>query len=256
MKSVLLLFLSVLIVWGNPVFCRSFDRSRINYRNRFVSQELIPGYSGPDPVAWWDATDASTISESGNLVSEWRDKSGNGNHATQNVSDNMPTWNSTEDYIGFDGSNDLLNFPNIDVKEMYVIFNIQNTTVCQLIKDNNYSNNYIFFDTNGSYGYSASIDGTVSNSGNIAFNGGSFYPLVGVGDNITVPDYNPTPRDETLLVTVRYENNVYYSRLGQGYEDNFGEMFIHEILIFDEALNTANRQSIETYLNNKWEVYE
>ena len=34
-------------------------------------------------VAWFDASDPSTITESGGAVSQWADKSGNGYHATQ-----------------------------------------------------------------------------------------------------------------------------------------------------------------------------
>lgn len=45
------------------------------------------------PDTWYDASDASSITESGGLVSEWRDKSGNGYHAT--ASDlNRPTTDS------------------------------------------------------------------------------------------------------------------------------------------------------------------
>lgn len=34
-------------------------------------------------VAWYDASDTTTITHSGGAVSQWNDKSGNGNHATQ-----------------------------------------------------------------------------------------------------------------------------------------------------------------------------
>ena len=33
-------------------------------------------------VGWWDASDAGSITQSGGFVSQWDDKSGNGNHAT------------------------------------------------------------------------------------------------------------------------------------------------------------------------------
>lgn len=35
------------------------------------------------PVAWYDASDTATITASSNRVSQWNDKSGNGNHLTQ-----------------------------------------------------------------------------------------------------------------------------------------------------------------------------
>jgi hypothetical protein len=42
------------------------------------------------PAAWFDAADQSTITISTG-VSEWRDKSGNGRHATQSTGSNQPT---------------------------------------------------------------------------------------------------------------------------------------------------------------------
>lgn len=34
------------------------------------------------PFAWWNAADLSTISHSGGIISQWRDSSGNGRHAS------------------------------------------------------------------------------------------------------------------------------------------------------------------------------
>ena len=45
-------------------------------------------------VAWYDAADTATIIESGGLVSQWSDKSGNSNHATQPTSGSQPTYSS------------------------------------------------------------------------------------------------------------------------------------------------------------------
>ncbi len=43
------------------------------------------------PVLWLDAADTSTITESGGAVSQWDDKSGNGNHVTQGTAAAQPT---------------------------------------------------------------------------------------------------------------------------------------------------------------------
>jgi hypothetical protein len=51
----------------------------------------IAGLSG-----WWDADDASTITLNSTTVSEWRDKSGNGRHATQATAANQPTYSTGE----------------------------------------------------------------------------------------------------------------------------------------------------------------
>lgn len=63
-------------------------------------------------VLWFDASDTSTISESGGAVSQWNDKSGNGYHVTQATAANQPTTGSSTlnglNVISFDGTNDNL----------------------------------------------------------------------------------------------------------------------------------------------------
>lgn len=54
---------------------------------------------------WLDASDAATITESGGLVSEWRDKSGNDLHVSQGAGALQPTYVSA----GFNGG-----YPTID----------------------------------------------------------------------------------------------------------------------------------------------
>jgi len=55
---------------------------------------------------WLDASDASTITESGGLVSQWDDKSGNGKHATQADGTLQPLYQTGE--IIFNGINNRL----------------------------------------------------------------------------------------------------------------------------------------------------
>jgi hypothetical protein len=43
------------------------------------------------PVAWWDASDASTITITGGKVSQWDDKSGNGWHLSQGTAGRRPS---------------------------------------------------------------------------------------------------------------------------------------------------------------------
>lgn len=46
-------------------------------------------------VAWYDAGDAATITESGGAVSQWNDKSGNTNHLAQGTGANQPVYSAT-----------------------------------------------------------------------------------------------------------------------------------------------------------------
>lgn len=59
--------------------------------NGLGTMDVLPKQS--DLMVWLDATDVSTITKNGsNVVSEWRDKSGNGNHAGSAIG--SPTWAS------------------------------------------------------------------------------------------------------------------------------------------------------------------
>lgn len=63
---------------------------------------LRPTASGFNPktlaglAGWWDASDASTITLNSTTVSEWRDKSGNGRHATQATAANQPVYSTNQ----------------------------------------------------------------------------------------------------------------------------------------------------------------
>ena len=54
-------------------------------------------------VAWFDASNAGTITHSSNAVSQWADKSGRGNHAIQATASAKPTYSATDKKLTFDG---------------------------------------------------------------------------------------------------------------------------------------------------------
>ena len=64
------------------------------------------------PTLWLDASDETTITESGGAVSQWDDKSGNGNNVTQGTASAQPTTGVDTlnglNVINFDGSDRLV----------------------------------------------------------------------------------------------------------------------------------------------------
>lgn len=97
-----------------------------------AGRKAVAGGGGWSPAdlsglaAWWDAADASTFTFSaGTVVSEWRDKSGNGHHLTQTTDANRPSRSATRNGSGavaFDGSNDYLSMPNLSVSQPLTVF--------------------------------------------------------------------------------------------------------------------------------------
>ena len=91
-----------------------------NPRRSLVSSPVsapVSSYQPFSPLAlqprlWLDASDLTTITESGGAVSEWRDKSGNGYAFTQATSTAQPTTGTTTqnglNVISFDGVDDFM----------------------------------------------------------------------------------------------------------------------------------------------------
>ena len=93
--------------------------------SKIVSYESIAGLFSTAQGAWYDPADLTTlfqdsagtvpVTANGNPVGMIRDKSGNGNHATQNVTAKRPTYHTdgTHHWITFDGIDDFLVTPTI-----------------------------------------------------------------------------------------------------------------------------------------------
>jgi hypothetical protein len=77
-------------------------------------------------VAWYDASDTATITQSSGLVSQWDDKSGNGNHIIQsNESYRASTGVETLNGLNVMSFlyNDYFNAPNItDLQTTFIVY--------------------------------------------------------------------------------------------------------------------------------------
>lgn len=98
-----------------------FPLTRSRGRNRFFGEKKAwtPAALGPSLALWLDAEDATTITLNGSTVSQWADKSGHGNNATQSTAANQPTYSATgyggKPSLAFDGTNDSLVLPTTGV---------------------------------------------------------------------------------------------------------------------------------------------
>lgn len=77
----------------DKIYLGADEVTKVYYGSDLVYTSALPLWT-PDEIttaAWYDADDAATITESGGSVSQWDDKSGNGNNATQGAGANQPT---------------------------------------------------------------------------------------------------------------------------------------------------------------------
>lgn len=62
--------------------------------------------------AWYCGNDLSSLSFAGSGIQTWRDKSHNGNDATQSTAANRPTYSAHDGAVIFDGTNDWMDIPD------------------------------------------------------------------------------------------------------------------------------------------------
>lgn len=227
----------------------------------------IPTYAPPASglVAWLDASDtsASNIQNVGGLVSQWSDKSGAGNHATQGIAASQPSTGvrsiGSRNAIGFDGVNDGLFFAS----GLYGLTNGANTLFAVFMSDNaNSSIQRIISGTpTGSfmrYGMQ-----TTSTQFRVNHNTGSLNLSYNVGRD-TAAHIGGMSRDGANLYAVFdgirqssvNANDFTMLNLTIGNNANLNsEVFggaIGEMLIYNRALDVAEQNGIGRYLATKW----
>ena len=210
--------------------------------------------------AWYDATDESTITESGGAVSQWADKSGNDNHVTQGTGVNQPTY--TNNIVTFDGDDFMFNssptgLPSgTDSGAIYIVTELDSNTGAW--------GNIVSYG-NGNIGEARTllrIDGSAE-FGVDTYAGGLYtgYDFVvgetnilgGVYDSATQYGFvngsaTPTPSASNAFNTV--VNSLYLSgRVENGDENQAQQM--REVLIVSDTTDET-RQKIEGYLAHKW----
>lgn len=223
---------------------------------------------------WWDASDPTTIQEANNAgrVSQWNDKSSQGNHLSQINATNQPDTGTTTinglNSFAFGGAAAHFLSPDgaltgtlsqLDAQDVsiHVVFrqsNTNSTGALISLKSTNGSDSIMpnFSSLNRYYGPN---------------NTGSSYRII-----------NPSPFDKSTVHLLGFESNAtdislyrngilevnegtsavsnFFNRFVLGYRTSANRLWVGEIgeIIISNALNTADRQAVEGYLANKWGV--
>lgn len=217
-------------------------------------------------ILWLDGSDASTVTEAGGLVSQWDDKSGNGNHATQATGASQPTYDTTNNWIDFDDSRFMsLPYNNPSEATVFVVFypRLIGGTVFYGGYDSNTQTRTYLGTANGRY---------ASGIGDSSFNTLAQQSAFAIPYE---PERSPkllTWRYNASLVNSFDENRVsaQSSTVGAGSLDtgrtpligaarqNEGNAGLYsdgrmaELMVFNTALTEAQENAIEYYMINKW----
>jgi len=254
-----------------------------------ASSAWLPSDLGASVKLWLDATDAATITQSGGFVSQWNDKSGNGNHF-QSTGTSQPTYQSnainSNAAIDFDGSSDYMSAGDkLDLRT-------NELTIMTVVKyDNTNTGGAIV--GKSLYGPGVGRYALLRlNSGDVFGTSANQYNDMLMDINITANAKNSTPETSTdpkiiggtinrvgTSYATLYENGTSTATSSSGAADNTDYNTSHalmigayqngsgttppqassyldgkiaEIIICSSLLDNLTRQKLEGYLAHKW----
>ena len=211
---------------------------------------------------WLDANDSSTITLNGSTVSQWNDKSGNGYNVSQSTASNQPTYQSavlnSKSVVRFDGSGDVLtNTTDTPVggstnRTVFVVFNSNTgiTAKYPLALGNSTSTGQTFgisqeigVRVNSGYQiWTTSVDSTHAIV-TIILDGTSTTDLSAWKNGSSLSAYTPSAQ------TINTTSGIL---VGNGPSGGNLNGDVAEIIVYNSALSTSDRESVESYLSTKW----
>ncbi|MFA5833899.1 MAG: T9SS type A sorting domain-containing protein [Bacteroidota bacterium] len=247
----------------------------------FFSSNLLWAQTGPGGIGktdgtsslklWLDGADASTKTLNSTAVSQWSDKSGVGNHATQSTSSKQPANNSiginSRQTITFDGSDDNFVLPSNSV--------LSNNAPCSffcLVKPTTLSGyktvfcagvggGYTAFETNGTkFNFYDAADGIHTTDGATTLSTGTTYILdvhisSGTGTailNMNLNGVNDFTSSATTFGTAIGGGNSDRTIGGTASGAQFWSGEIGEVIMYNTKLNSAEKIIVGSFLGTKW----
>jgi hypothetical protein len=251
-------------------------RSTTLYRSDYTKQNVMtarPYFTAFSPrqipgcQLWLDGADPAgngVIPANGATVSTWVDKSGNSKNGTQV---NNPTYDLASKAIYFSGSLQYYTLPDSTFpigNTSYSYFIIANFTSlgtgsgtsiwAGVLGGGGFTpSTSIAFRTNGAgggfyeYWYANDIFSSTTYATNQIVAIESFYTSGGQRSliqnfSVTTTNTPSTPRNQSA------GNNV----IGRTFSNEYMMGYIHEVIVYNSALGTTERQQIESYLAQKW----
>lgn len=225
---------------------------------------------------WLDAADASTLVKDGsNRISQWLDKSGEGKHAAMPNSIYQPLY--VPSGIAGKGSLDFENSKYLELPDLSGVFGSNNRSFFAVFEhfsptDQGYLLSLGYFSTGGA-----------GKSWRVSVDDGHLQLEITGADAATAqfPGTNPAQMACILTGTTISDHTMWLNGVGQGLSGSsivntdFGEAsisqqnrggpggfiedkaidgLISEILVYNSALSSSDRQKVEGYLAHKWSI--
>lgn len=232
------------------------------YRSLSSSPPPAPPFAPSDIadlVLWLDASDTTTMTQVGGSVSEWRDKSGNAQHATQPTSAQQPAWGlrtlNTLNGLDFDGTDDWMDLPDTAIPYAagtdFIVYIPDNTTRTYLVANSAVSppaSNGRRYIQNQQVNYGSGNRAITATSGNAIL-------------QLSTISGNGSPQTQYINVNGTTASGS-VSRNGVSSGMNIGSVndgqlgffdgVIFEYLNYSRVLSNAEINDIGNYLKNKW----
>lgn len=209
-----------------------------------TQEATLPDIAG---LRVWLKADAITGLNDGDAISTWADSSGNGYDFTQ-MGDSRPLYKTGiqngKAGVLFDGTNDLMTMVSaaVTVGTVFVVAEYDGAgnfpTYNGIITETGSSIFYIIGRIN-----TTTFLATGSSTPNMRVNGVATVEFAPITDTKVVTAWDTTPASIATLQLGKDRNN---SRYWKGY--------MHEIIIYDTNLSTADKQAVEAYLASKYGI--
>jgi lysophospholipase L1-like esterase len=231
-----------------------------------VSKQIAPNKI-EGLVAWYDASDSTTLTSVGTLVSQWSDKSGNGNHLTQSTDSKKPKTGTTTingvNAVEFDGTSDYLSIPS----GLYSLSNGNSTVLAAIQYTSIASSSVLFAFSNGGvsrYRVQArdvtnnymSAQNYTSSSTNIAPNAVPLKTGTPTIIGLARRDLAIIPISSGVLGGITYPAVSFVSTIGSvgafPTEIQWFNGYLGELMFFNRALSNEEINLMGQYLQRKW----
>jgi hypothetical protein len=209
---------------------------------------------------WLDAADTSTLTLSTNNVTQWSDKSGNGNNATQATTSNQPTTGGSQNGLNtllFTGK--MMTYPTISLSAQTVFCVYLNTTFTPYgwpVHIGPFAFFYAAPSSNVGIGRSGYTDEVLANWSTNGLTTSKYTVYGGTvsvsGSTTSVLYFNGNQVASNTVTSSGGLVNYTIGTLQSGANTVTG--YIAEVIVFNSVLGTAQRQSVENYLMGKWGI--